>query len=139
MQRGVLRRRAGVGPGRRLQDGLSTQVVRQRAVGGPHCELAVDARLDHLLLPGDGDAPRGKRVIKVLVLISQLDAFDRGESPNVVDVLDINRVGVWHKGGREDPWWEGDRKKMSAGAFSLCLLSVYYLRRSCSSLRVSNI
>lgn len=97
------RHRAGGGLGRLLQDGFTSQVVGQSAVGPPDCEFAIDPHLDHLLLPGDGDVPRGELVKKLLVLVVHLHAFNRGEGPDVVDVLGINCLGVWHERGREDP------------------------------------
>lgn len=86
----LLRQGAGGGLGRLLQDGFTSQVVGQTAVCSPDCELAVDPRLDHLLLPGDGDVPRGELLEKLIVFVVQLHAFNRGEGPDVVDVLSIN-------------------------------------------------
>lgn len=99
----LLRHCAGGGLGWLLQDGLTSEVVGQSAVSPPHCQLPVDSHLNHLLLPGDGDVPRGELVEKLHVLVLQLHALDRGEGPDVVDVLGINCLGVWHKGGRKDP------------------------------------
>lgn len=86
-----------------FQDGLASQVIGQSAVGSPDRELSVDACLNHLLLPGDGDVPRGKLVKKLSVLVLQLNAFNCGEGPNVIDVLGVNGLRIWHKRGRKDP------------------------------------
>lgn len=94
---------AGGGLGRLLQDGLASQVIGQSAVRAPDCELAVDPHLDHLLLPGDGDVPRGELAEKILVLVFQLHAFNGGEGPDVVNVLGINCLRVWHERWRKDP------------------------------------
>lgn len=106
MRRSLSGHRAGGGLWRLLQDRFSSQVIGQSAISSPDCELTVDPHLDHLLLPGDGDVPRGKLIEKLLVLVLQLHAFDGGEGPDVVDVLGINRLGVWHERGRKDPWGE---------------------------------
>lgn len=104
-----------------LQDGLTSQVVGQSAVGSPDCEFPVDAHLDHLLLPGDGDVPRGKLIKKLPVIVFQLHAFDRGEGPDVVDVLGINCLGVWHKRGRKDPCGETTQEEADEANFILVI------------------
>lgn len=99
----LLRHGAGGGLGRLLQDGFAPQVVGQSAIQAPDCELAVDPRLDHLLLPGDRDVAGGELVKKSRVLVFQLHTFNRGEGSDVIDVLGINCLGVWHERGCEDP------------------------------------
>lgn len=126
MHRSLLRRSAGGGLGLLLQDGLTSQVVGQSAVGSPDCELPVDARLDHLLLPGDGDVPRGKLIKKLLVIVFQLHAFNRGEGPDVVDVLGINCLGVWHKRGRKDPCGETTQEGADVNQCVLTFISFLF-------------
>lgn len=99
----LLRHRAGGGLGRLLQDGFTPQVVGQSAARAPDRELTVDPHLDHLLLPGDGDVPRGELVEKTTVLVFQLHTFDCGEGPDVMDVLGINCLRVWHERRWKDP------------------------------------
>lgn len=128
LYRSLLGQGAGGGLGRLLQDGFTSQVLGQTAVGSPHCELPVYAHLDHLLLPGDGDVPRGKLVEKLCVLVFQVHAFNCGEGPNVVDVLGINCLGVWHKGGRQNPFGETTQEKqISASALSFICLFILLL------------
>lgn len=94
--------RAGGGLGRLLQDGLPPQVVGQGTTGAPHVELSIDPCLYHLLLPGDGDVPRGKLIKELIVYVFQSHAFYRGEGAHVIQVLGIHRLGVWYKRGSQD-------------------------------------
>ena len=41
--------------GRELMDGLPTEVIGHRPLSAPHGQLTIDARLDHLLLPRNGN------------------------------------------------------------------------------------
>lgn len=95
---------AGGGFGRRLlQDGLSAQVVGHRSVRTPHVQLAEDARLDHLLLPRDGDVSRRKLVEEHLVVVLQADPLHRGERAHVVQILGVDGLGIRDKRRRQNP------------------------------------
>lgn len=101
--------RAGGRLCRPLQDGLTPQVVGQRAIGPPECKLPVNAHFDHLFLPRDGDVPWGKFIEKSPVGIHQLHAFNGGEGPHVINVLCVNCLGVWQKRGCKDPCRDASR------------------------------
>lgn len=125
-----LRRSAGGRLGLLLQDGLTPEVVGQSAVPRPHCQFAVDAHFNHLLLPRDGNASRGEVAKKLCVLVLQLHALHRGEGPHVVDVLGVNCLRVGHKGGWKDSWGEAtEREKRDENYLSY----IYPSMAQCSS------
>lgn len=100
----ISRYAAGWRLGRLLQDGFTPQVIGQSAAGSPDCELSIDPGLDHLLLPGDGDVPRGKLIEKHRVHLFQLHPLHRGKGADVVQILGVHSLGVWHEWGCQDPW-----------------------------------
>lgn len=95
---------AGGGFGRRLlQDGLPAQVVGHRSVRTPHVQLAEDARLDHLLLPRDGDVSRRKLVEEHLVVVLQADPLHRGERAHVIQIFGVDGLGIRDERRRQNP------------------------------------
>lgn len=102
---------------RLLQDGLPAEVIGDGAVGAPKVELGVNAHLDHLLLPRDGNVPGGKLVEKVLVGILQGHPLHRGEGPDVIQAFSVHHFGVRDERGRDYTCMGSDPVKTIQGFF----------------------
>lgn len=82
------------------------QVVGKFAVLSPEVQLPKDARLNHLLLPRDGDFARGKISVELGVFVVHDHAFDGAEGAHVVDVFGVDHLWIRDKRRREHSFRE---------------------------------
>lgn len=87
-----------------LEDRLPAEIVWDAAARTPDVELSINARFDHLLLPGNRNVARGKLIKNGLVGVVQSDSLHRGESPDIIQALGVHHFRVGDERRRHNTW-----------------------------------